>query len=36
VKKGAEVTIYGYPKKDGTKEIRAEWIEIGGTRFQLR
>jgi hypothetical protein len=36
VTKGAEVTIYGYPKKDGTKEIRAEWIEIGGTRFELR
>jgi len=36
VKKGAEVTIHGYPKKDGTKEIRAEWIEIGGTRFELR
>jgi hypothetical protein len=36
VKKGAEVTAYGYPRKDGTKEIRAEWIEIGGTRYQLR
>ena len=36
VKKGAEVVIYGYPRKDGTKEIRAEWIEIGGTRYQLR
>jgi hypothetical protein len=36
VKAGVEVTAFGYPKKDGTKEIRAEWIEIGGTRFQLR
>ena len=36
VKAGAEVTAYGYPKKDGTKEIRAEWIEIGGKRFELR
>ena len=36
VKAGVEVTAFGYPKKDGTKEIRAEWIEIGGTRFELR
>jgi hypothetical protein len=36
VRKGAEVTAYGYPKRDGSKEIRAEWIEIGGQRFQLR
>ena len=36
VKVGAEVTAFGYPRKDGTKEIRAEWIEIGGKRFQLR
>ncbi len=34
--KGAEITAYGYPKRDGTKEIRAEWIEIGGKRYQLR
>lgn len=36
VKPGVEVTAHGYPKKDGTKEIRAEWIEIGGKRFELR
>jgi hypothetical protein len=36
VKPGVEVTAFGYPKRDGTKEIRAEWIEIGGTRFELR
>ena len=36
VKAGAEVKAYGYPKRDGTKEIRAEWIEIGGKRFELR
>ena len=36
VKQGAEITAYGYPKRDGTKEIRAEWIEIGGKRYQLR
>jgi hypothetical protein len=36
VKTGVEVKAFGYPRKDGTKEIRAEWIEIGGTRYQLR
>ena len=33
---GAIVTTYGYPKRDGTAEIRAEWVEAGGERFQLR
>lgn len=33
---GKEITTHGYPKRDGTPEIRAEWIEIGGTRFELR
>ncbi|WP_373502463.1 DUF6152 family protein [Aestuariivirga sp.] len=36
VKAGTEVKAFGYPKRDGTKEIRAEWIEIGGKRFELR
>jgi hypothetical protein len=36
VTQGATITAYGYPRRDGTKEIRAEWIEIGGTRYQLR
>jgi hypothetical protein len=36
VVKGKEATLYGYPKRDGTKEMRAEWIEIGGKRIQLR
>lgn len=36
VKQGVEITAHGYPKKDGTKEIRAEWIEIGGKRYELR
>lgn len=36
VRDGAAVTAFGYPKRDGTKEIRAEWIEIDGQRFQLR
>jgi hypothetical protein len=36
VKLGAPVTAYGYPKRDGTKEMRAEWIEIDGKRYPLR
>jgi hypothetical protein len=36
LKPGVEVTAHGYPKKDDTKEIRAEWIEISGKRFELR
>jgi hypothetical protein len=33
---GKQVTAYGYPKRDGTPEIRAEWIEVDGKRYQLR
>lgn len=33
---GLRVIAYGYPKRDGKPEIRAEWIEVGGQRFQLR
>ncbi|NJM29062.1 MAG: hypothetical protein HC855_02035 [Rhizobiales bacterium] len=36
VVQGKEATLYGFPKRDGTKEMRAEWIEIGGKRIQLR
>ena len=36
VKQGATITAHGYPKRDGTKEMRAEWIEIDGKRYQLR
>lgn len=36
VMEGEAIVAYGYPRRDGTKEIRAEWIEIGGNRFQLR
>lgn len=36
VRQGAQVTAHGYPRRDGTPEFRAEWIEIGGTRYQLR
>jgi hypothetical protein len=36
VVKGREITAYGYPKRDGTPEMRAEWIEIDGKRYELR
>lgn len=36
VKDGEAIVAYGYPRRDGKPEIRAEWIEIGGNRFQLR
>jgi hypothetical protein len=36
VQAGKTVTAYGYPKRDGTPEIRAEWIEIDGNRYELR
>jgi hypothetical protein len=36
LKTGTMVIAYGYPKLDGTPEIRAEWIEVNGQQFQLR
>jgi hypothetical protein len=36
VAKGKIVKTYGYPRRDGTAEMRAEWIEIDGRRFELR
>jgi hypothetical protein len=33
---GVIAVAYGYPKRDGSREIRAEWIEVNGQRFQLR
>lgn len=33
---GKQITAYGYPKRDGSPEMRAEWIEIDGTRIKLR
>jgi hypothetical protein len=33
---GTTVVAYGYPKRDGTPEIRAEWVEVDGRRFELR
>ncbi|MDT8854615.1 DUF6152 family protein [Paracoccaceae bacterium Fryx2] len=36
LKVGVEVTAHGYPKSDGTAEIRAEWVEVDGRRYELR
>ncbi len=36
VAKGKQVTAYGYPKRDGTPEMRAEWIEIDSKHIELR
>ena len=36
VKQGAAITVHGYPKRDGSNEMRAEWIEIDGKRYELR
>lgn len=33
---GVPVTAYGYPRRDGTPELRAEWIEVEGERIPLR
>ncbi|MBC8036796.1 MAG: hypothetical protein H7X89_06235 [Rhizobiales bacterium] len=33
---GKQITAYGYPKRDGSREMRAEWIEVDGKRFKLR
>jgi hypothetical protein len=36
VQEGRAAKAYGYPRRDGTPEIRAEWIEVDGQRFELR
>ena len=36
VAKGKTVKVYGYPRRDGAAEMRAEWIEVDGRRFELR
>lgn len=33
---GKTVKAHGYPRRDGTKEMRAEWIEVDGEHFELR
>ena len=36
VAKGRPVKVHGFPRRDGAAEIRAEWIEVDGRRFELR
>jgi hypothetical protein len=36
VKVGTRVTAYGYPSRVKPGEMRAEWIEVGGKRYELR
>lgn len=36
LKVGVHVVAYGYPKSDGSPEIRAEWLEVSKQRFELR
>lgn len=36
IQAGTMIIAYGYPKRDGTAEIRAKWIEVNGRQFQLR
>lgn len=33
---GAIITAYGYPSRVKPGEMRAEWIEVGGKRYELR
>jgi hypothetical protein len=36
LQQGKQITAHGYPKRDGTPEMRAEWIEVDGKRYELR
>jgi hypothetical protein len=36
VKVAVAATLHGYPSRANPSEMRAEWIEIGGKRVQLR
>lgn len=36
LKVGREITIEGYPRTDGTREIRAERITVDGKTIELR
>lgn len=33
---GTKATVHGYPHREHGEEMRAEWIEIGGTKTELR
>lgn len=36
VDKGQTVTLIGYPRSDGTKEMRIERVRVGGKTVELR
>lgn len=36
IDKGQAVTLVGYPKSDGTKEMRIERLSVGGKTIELR
>lgn len=36
IKPGATLTAYGYPSRVKPGEMRAEWIEVAGKRYELR
>jgi hypothetical protein len=33
---GTTITAHGYPSRVRERELRAEWIEVAGTRYQMR
>lgn len=36
IKVGSTLTAYGYPSRVKPGEMRAEWIEVAGKRYELR
>ncbi|MET0605971.1 MAG: DUF6152 family protein [Beijerinckiaceae bacterium] len=36
LKVGTPVVVFGYPSRSAPTEMRAEWIEVAGKRFELR
>lgn len=36
LKTGMKVKLFGYPSREKQNEMRAEWIEVGDKRTQLR
>jgi len=36
IKVGSTITAYGYPSRVRQGEMRAEWIEVAGKRYELR
>jgi hypothetical protein len=36
LKAGTQVVVFGYPNRNNPNEMRAEWIEVAGKRYELR